>query len=217
MLLRTYYGASNNELQMPMDLMFTSLKLSAPAYRQHIAAVNASGVWPTYVITNHDIVRSYTRNADGVHDDQIAKVLAGLYLTLRGTPILYYGEELGMQNNDPKREGRCQGSPSASSAGHWRRAATANALPCSGPAAPTLDFTKDTPWLPVPDSSKTHNVETGKQGCQFRFIFLYSGSASSQGRTRPCAKALTIALLTNPIPMCFPICANTKTKPFSSS
>ena len=33
--------------------------------------------------------------------------MAGLYLTLRGTPILYYGEEIGMQNNNPKtKEGR---------------------------------------------------------------------------------------------------------------
>ena len=29
--------------------------------------------------------------------------MAGMYLTLRGTPILYYGEEIGMENNDPKR------------------------------------------------------------------------------------------------------------------
>ncbi len=41
--------------------------------------------------------------ADGKHDDQIAKDMAGMYLTLRGTPIMYYGEEIGMPNNDPKR------------------------------------------------------------------------------------------------------------------
>ena len=46
---------------------------------------------------------SYDRYGDGQHNDQIAKLLATLYLTLRGTPILYYGEELGMENNDPKR------------------------------------------------------------------------------------------------------------------
>ena len=40
----------------------------------------------------------------GKHNDQIAKIMAGMYLTLRGTPVMYYGEELGMENNDPVRK-----------------------------------------------------------------------------------------------------------------
>src|SRR5258708_16412184 len=90
---------------MRMDLMMTGLKqLSAPQYRSHINAVESAGGWPVFVITNHDIVRSYTRYADGAHNDDIAKLMAGLYLTLRGTPIMYYGEEISMENNDPKRK-----------------------------------------------------------------------------------------------------------------
>ena len=83
--LKDYYGTKNDELQMPMDLMMTGFKgLSADEYRKHIAAVNAAGHWPVYVITNHDIVRSYTRYGDGIHNDDIAKMMAALYLTLRG-------------------------------------------------------------------------------------------------------------------------------------
>ena len=93
----------HDELQMPMDLMLTKLKFSAPVFREHIAAVDATGEWPVYVIGNHDIVRSWNRYGDGQHNDQIAKDMAAMYLTLRGTPIMYYGEEIGMQNNDPKR------------------------------------------------------------------------------------------------------------------
>src|SRR5260370_34338832 len=86
-----------------MDLMMTDFKgLSATQYRKHIGAVDAAGHWPVYVITNHDIVRSYTRYADGVHNDDIAKMMAALYLTLRGTVVMYYGEEIGMGNNDPQ-------------------------------------------------------------------------------------------------------------------
>ena len=48
--------------------------------------------------------RSYNRYGDGKHNDAIAKLMAALYLTLRGTPIMYYGEEIGMENNDPKRK-----------------------------------------------------------------------------------------------------------------
>ena len=35
-------------------------------------------------------------------------MMAAMYLTLRGTPILYYGEEIGMENNDPKRKEEVQ-------------------------------------------------------------------------------------------------------------
>ena len=41
---------------------------------------------------------------DGKNDDQIAKMAAAMYMLLRGTPIMYYGEEIGMENNDPKRK-----------------------------------------------------------------------------------------------------------------
>jgi len=100
--LKEYYGNQDNELQMPMDLMFMKVnELSPPEFRKQIAAVDSADGWPVYVLGNHDVVRSYNRYGDGKHNDDIAKVMAGLYLTLRGTPIMYYGEEIGMQNNDP--------------------------------------------------------------------------------------------------------------------
>ena len=103
--LKQYYGAHNDELQMPMDFMFTTVnKLSPAEFRKQIAAVESSGGWPVYVLSNHDIARSYVRYGDGTHNDAIAKLMASLYLTLRGTPILYYGEELGMENNNPTRK-----------------------------------------------------------------------------------------------------------------
>ena len=82
--------------------------LSADEYRKHIAAVNAAGHWPTYVISNHYIVRSYTRYGDGEHNDDIAKMMAALYLTLRGTPINYYGEELGWRTTTQNGKRTCR-------------------------------------------------------------------------------------------------------------
>jgi alpha-glucosidase len=50
--LRQYYGDHNNELQMPMDFLFTRVdKLSATEFRKQIAGVNAAG-WPVYVLSN---------------------------------------------------------------------------------------------------------------------------------------------------------------------
>ena len=69
---------TGNELQMPMDFMFTTVnKLSPPEFRKQIAAVNSASGWPVYVISNHDIERSYNRYGDGKHNDEIAKVMAG--------------------------------------------------------------------------------------------------------------------------------------------
>src|SRR6266550_3188532 len=99
--LKEYYGSHDNELQMPMDFMFTTVdKLSPPEFRRQMAQVDAAGGWPVFVISNHDKVRSYNRYGDGKNNDAIAKLMGAFYLTLRGTPIMYYGEELGMENND---------------------------------------------------------------------------------------------------------------------
>lgn len=52
--------------------------------------------WPCYHLSNHDLVRHYTRSGKGGDTEARAKVAAAMLLTLRGTPILYYGEEIGM-------------------------------------------------------------------------------------------------------------------------
>src|SRR5262249_21629947 len=83
--LASYYGqAGKPGLQLPMDYLFTNVRtLSASEYRKQIAAIDDTGHWPVYLISNHDIRRPVSRYGDGQHDDAIAKVLAGMYLTLR--------------------------------------------------------------------------------------------------------------------------------------
>lgn len=57
--------------------------------------------WNTVYFENHDQPRSVSRYGnDAEYHDQSAKVLATLLLTLRGTPFLYEGEEIGMTNFD---------------------------------------------------------------------------------------------------------------------
>jgi alpha-glucosidase len=158
--LKDYYGAHNNELQMPMDLMMTNFKgLHAAEYRDHINAVNSAGGWPVYVITNHDIVRSYTRYADGAHNDDIAKMMAAMYLTLRGSAIMYYGEEIGMENNDPKSRDDVQ-DPIGKIGWPVEKGRDGERTPMQWTDGVNAGFSKTKPWLPVPPSAKTHNVET---------------------------------------------------------
>ena len=157
--LREYYGAHGNELQMPMDFLFTRVdKLSPAEFRKQIAGVDSAG-WPVYVLSNHDIVRSYVRYGDGKHNDQIAKLMAGLYLTLRGTPIMYYGEEIGMTNNDPKRKEDVK-DPIGRTGWPKEKGRDGERTPMQWNSSKNAGFTVGTPWLPVPASAITHNVQT---------------------------------------------------------
>ena len=52
--------------------------------------------WPSWAFSNHDAPRAVTRWADSAHLDDMARLYMMLLLTLRGNPIIYQGEELGL-------------------------------------------------------------------------------------------------------------------------
>jgi len=155
--LKPYYGTRGDELQMPMDLLLTKLAFSAPVFREHIAAVEATGEWPVFVIGNHDIVRSWNRYGDGRHNDQIAKDMAAMLLTLRGTPILYYGEEIGMQNNDPTRREDVK-DPIGRIGWPQEKGRDGERTPMQWSGDPNAGFSTGTPWNAIPETYKTYNV-----------------------------------------------------------
>ncbi len=161
--LKEYYGDHNDEIQMPMDFMFCEVnKLSPAEFRTQIANAESTGGWPVYVIGNHDMPRSYVRYGDGQHNDQIAKLMAGLYLTLRGTPVMYYGEELGMENNDPVRKEDVK-DPLGITGWPAEKGRDGERTPMQWNDSPNAGFSQATPWLPVPASYKTHNVASELQ------------------------------------------------------
>ena len=169
--LREFYGAHGNELQMPMDFFLMAInKLSPADFRKGIAEANATGGWPVYVLNNHDRPRSYDRYGDGKHNDDIAKVMAGLYLTLRGTPILYYGEEIGMENNDPKFRKDVK-DPIGKLGWPKEKGRDGERTPMQWDNTVNAGFTKGTPWLPVPVSYKTHNVASEQKDPNSILVF----------------------------------------------
>ena len=158
--LNKYYGKGNNELQLPMDFLFTMVnKLSPAEFRKQIAAVDAASGWPTFVISNHDIIRSYDRYGDGKHNDQIAKLMGALYLTLRGTPIMYYGEEIGMKTTPPTRQEDVK-DPIGRKGWPKEKGRDGERTPMQWDSSANAGFTTGKPWLPVPPTYKTHNVAT---------------------------------------------------------
>jgi alpha-glucosidase len=161
--LDRYYGQGSHELQLPMDFMFTMVnQLSPPEFRRQIAAVDAAHGWPVFVISNHDIQRSYNRYGDGKNNDAIAKLMGAFYLTLRGTPIMYYGEEIGMENNDPIRREDVK-DPIGRTGWPKEKGRDGERTPMQWNTAPNAGFSDATPWLPVPPTYKTHNVASESQ------------------------------------------------------
>jgi alpha-glucosidase len=161
--LKRYYGEHNDEVNMPMDFMFTTVnKLSPADFRKQINWVESSGEWPVYVLSNHDIRRVYDRYGDGTHNDQIAKLMATLYLTLRGTVVMYYGEEIGMENNDPKRPEDVKDSQGKLG---WpkEKGRDGERTPMQWNSQANAGFSTVAPWLPVDDRYKSYNVESEKQ------------------------------------------------------
>jgi len=156
--LKAYYGENGNEVNMPMDFMFTTVnKLSPADFRKQIAWVDGSRGWPVYVLSNHDIRRVYDRYGDGYHNDQFAKLMASLYLTLRGTAVMYYGEEIGMENNDPKRPEEVKDSMGKLG---WpkEKGRDGERTPMQWNDSSNAGFSVVAPWLPVGERYKTFNV-----------------------------------------------------------
>jgi alpha-glucosidase len=94
--LMAYYGVDNKGAHLPFNFQLLSLPWNAAqlsvAIDQYEGALPEAG-WPNWVLSNHDQHRIASRV--GV---QQARVAAMLLLTLRGTPTIYYGDEIGMQN-----------------------------------------------------------------------------------------------------------------------
>jgi alpha-glucosidase len=161
--LAEYYGPFNNELQMPMYLNFTKVtSLDANQFRQKVAAIESNPVhgWPVYVLTNHDIRRYVDRYGNAGNKDQVAKLMSALYLTLRGSAIMYYGEEIGMENNDPKR---VEDVKDVIGKKGWPKeiGRDGERTPMQWNTSVNAGFNKGaTPWLPVDANYTTHNVAT---------------------------------------------------------
>lgn len=159
------YGKNDDEIQLPMNFRFAYInKLSAPDFRTRIAEwdKNPANGWPVYLFNNHDTMRSYNRYGDGVHNDQIAKLMATMLLTLRGTPILYYGEELGMENRDPQSIDEVY-DPIGKIGWPKEKGRDGERTPMQWSAEANAGFSQAKPWLPVTNNFKTHNVQVEVQ------------------------------------------------------
>lgn len=147
-------------LHAAFNFHFTNTRFDPRAFLRAIQRWEAAlggRAWPNYVLSNHDIPRSATRYARG-EDDSRARISLAMLLTLRGTPYLYYGEEIGMRDISLRRSeildppGRhywpfFKGRDGARSPMQWSAAANAG-------------FSQSRPWLPLHPNYPQRNVET---------------------------------------------------------
>jgi len=159
-----YGGTAHNELQLPMDMLVgfhgDHDKLNAVSFRQHIGEVETqiNGSQPLIVFDNHDNVRAIDRYGDGVHDDQINKVLATVLYTSKATSLMYYGEEIGMHTTTPTRRDEVK-DPIGITGWPKQKGRDGERTPMQWTAGPQAGFsTNPHTWLPIPPSYKTINV-----------------------------------------------------------
>jgi alpha-glucosidase len=177
--LSKMYGAHGDEVQLPMDFQIADLnELSAPKFRKLFNEVetNPADGWPEWFFSNHDQVRQWERYGDGKHNLQIAKLMAVLELTPRGTPQMYYGEEIGMRTTEPMRKEDVR-DPIGITGWPKEKGRDGERTPMQWTSAvPNAGFTvpEATPWLPVPSNALTVNVETESADPSSLFNFYRS-------------------------------------------
>ena len=117
--------------------------------------------WPTLVLSNHDQPRQSSRLAASAAIDDVdgvARASALLLLTLRGTPFLYYGEEIGMIDVPIPTDEIVD--PPARRAGPdfpwWNRDQCRT--PMAWTDSPGAGFTTGRPWLRIGADVNQHNV-----------------------------------------------------------
>ncbi len=162
-----YYGDLNPKTPQlrGANLPFNFHLIQSPWHAEDIAniirtyeSLLPAGAWPNYVLGNHDQSRLATRIGP-----QQARAAAMLLLTLRGTPTLYYGDELGMEDvpiapdqvKDPAEKnepGKGRGRDPERSPMLWLDTANAG---FTSPAA--------TPWLPLQHDWQTENAAAQSQ------------------------------------------------------
>lgn len=98
-----YMGNGDDELHLVFNFPLMRTERITPAHiranqKERLERLDSLPYrgWPCNTLGNHDTSRIHTRYGDKQHDAELARLHAALVLTLRGTPFLYNGEEIGM-------------------------------------------------------------------------------------------------------------------------
>jgi alpha-glucosidase len=149
----SYYGEELDEMSMPFNFHLMTAKWCVPEIRAVIESVLwnvPAGAWVNWTLGNHDERRLASRLPPG-HE----RLAATLLLTLRGTPFLYYGDELGMVEASVTESRDAWGRQVEGFSRDGSR------TPMQWTSGPNAGFTSPDvePWLGLGPNTATHNVE----------------------------------------------------------
>ena len=152
--LVTYYGEDNEGTHLPFNFLLVVLPWDArkieAAVNEYEGSLPPDG-WPNWVLGNHDNSRMATR----VGKEQ-ARIAAMLLLTLRGTPTMYYGDEIGMEDveisADEVMDPQEKNIPGKGLGRDPER------TPMQWDDSPNAGFSSAKPWLPIMENYQKINV-----------------------------------------------------------
>jgi alpha-glucosidase len=159
--LAAQYYAAGAGLHLAFNFAFLYCAWSAEAFAGAVdrwEALLGPDLWPNYTLSNHDQTRSFTRYAtrDPEEGEARARVAAAMLLTLRGTPFLYYGEEIGMScRRIPRARLR---DPIGIRYWPFHPGRDVARTPMQWSAAEGAGFSVAEPWLPVQADRARVNV-----------------------------------------------------------
>jgi alpha-glucosidase len=153
--LVAYYGARLDGVHLPFNFHLLQTAWNARSIASLIDQYERAlptGGWPNWVLGNHDNPRIATR----VGTLQ-ARVAAMLLLTLRGTPTIYYGDEIGMTNTDlPPEKIQDPFEKNVPGLGLGR---DPSRTPMQWSDDSYAGFSTSEPWLPLADNYAVINVQ----------------------------------------------------------
>lgn len=156
----SYQGNGEDELHMAFNFNFLFCKWDAAEFYKKIMnyySMLPEGAWPNFTLSNHDQPRHYYRYSEGEDSDSRAKVAAALILTLRGTPFIYYGEEIGMNNGKISKKNLQD--PVGKRGWPVIKGRDGERTPMQWNGAENAGFSEVEPWLPVNPDYENKNVQ----------------------------------------------------------
>jgi alpha-glucosidase len=177
--LARYYGSGQDEFHLAHNFVFLTQPWKAEAFRSVVDEFNGllpADAWPAWMLGDHDISRVASRYDEGGNGQARARVAAMLLLTLRGTPFVYMGDEIGQADGEipPGQVVDVDGRDPERSPMQWD-------------GSPAAGFTAGDPWLPVGPQAATVNVAAQRDDpasmlSLFRRLIWYrKGSAALRG------------------------------------
>jgi len=164
------------------------LATDAAAIRAHLETLaQFPDHWPCIAFSNHDVIRTATRFGAAS-----AKVLLALLLSLRGTALLYQGEELGLPEVDLRRDQLRDPVGDLYYPLFKGRDGCRTPMPWDA-AGPNLGFSSGVPWLPLGDSHKPLAVSEQQTDPGSALVFTRAMLAAR--RAHPALRNGTLTLL----------------------